>query len=127
MRKKVHYRHSFLDTNSDKTNSASKDQNNLIRILEKDLDQAEKTITQLRQERDEHNQIIGTIMDAIRLPLKNRSPFCATAFQKHLNNLRLSIEIKGLKDYAALCGFVDCPESVSERIQELEDQLKKNS
>lgn len=74
MRKKVHYRHSFLDTNSDKTNSASKDQNNLIRILEKDLDQAEKTITQLRQERDEHNQIIGTIMDAIRLPLKNRSP-----------------------------------------------------
>lgn len=34
-------------------------------------------------------------------------------------------QIKGLKDYQALCGFADCRKSIDARIEQLEEQLRK--
>ena len=41
------------------------------------------------------------------------------------NKFALEQEIKGLKDYQALCGFADCRKSIDARILQLEEKLRK--
>lgn len=42
-----------------------------------------------------------------------------------VNKFAIEQQIKGLKDYQALCGFADCRKSIDARIAQLEGQLRK--
>ena len=67
----------------------------------------------------------GEYYERTHIAEKIYSDFVEQSLDVALNKFAIEQKINGLKDYQALCGFADCRKSIDARIEQLEEQLRK--